>query len=78
MNIQTRKQKMSKLPENVEQEVQKVLDELHAAEIKAKNSYYELANFLYALEHCHKKIKEIRDAAIYRKMMNNMPDLPGI
>jgi hypothetical protein len=69
---------MSKLPENVEQEVQKVLDELHSAEIKAKNSYYELANFLYALEHCHKKIREIRDAAIYRKMMKNTPDLPGI
>jgi hypothetical protein len=69
---------MSKLPENVKNEVNEALDELHMAEAKAKNSYYELANFLYALEHCHKKIREIREAAIYRERMKNTPDLPGI
>jgi ABC-type Zn uptake system ZnuABC Zn-binding protein ZnuA len=69
---------MSELPENVKQEVQEVLDELSAAEKKAKTSYYELANFLYALEHCRKKIREIREAALHREMMKNTPDLPGV
>lgn len=78
MNTLIQRRKMSNLPESVKQEVQDALDELSAAEKKAKTSYYELANFLYALEHCHKKIREIREAALYRERMKNTPDLPGI
>lgn len=55
VNILTRGQKMTDLPESVRQEVQDALDELSAAEKKAKTSYYELTNFLFALEHCCKK-----------------------
>lgn len=69
---------MTDLPESVKQEVQDALDELSAAEKKAKTSYYELANFLCTLEHCCKRIRKIRESALYNERMKNTPDLPGM
>ena len=78
VNILTRGQKMTDLSESVKQEVQDALDELSAAEKKAKTSYYELTNFLCTLEHCCKKIRKIRESALYHERMKNTPDLPGM
>ena len=69
---------MTDLSESVKQEVQDALNELSAAEKKAKTSYYELANFLCTLEHCCKRIRKIRESALYHERMKNTPDLPGM
>ena len=78
VNILTRGQKMTDLSESVKQEVQDALDELSAAEKKAKTSYYELANCLCTLEYCCKRIRKIRESALYHERMKNTPDLPGM